>query len=84
MHYSMELDWNGDILFCCHTLYNKSIKNGNILESSLKEIWYGEKMDKYRKLLVKGRDNYPCNQCDAIGTLFGKKHVEQWGLIKKD
>ena len=84
MHYSMELDWNGDILFCCHTLYNKSIINGNILKSSLKEIWYGEKMDKYRKLLVKGRDNYPCNQCDAIGTLFGKKFVEQWGLIKKD
>lgn len=78
MHYSVQLDWNGDVLFCCHTLYNKSITNGNILDSSLKEIWYGDKMTKYRKLLVEGRNHYPCNQCDAIGTLFGQNFVESW------
>jgi radical SAM protein with 4Fe4S-binding SPASM domain len=80
LHYSIQIDWNGDVLFCVQSVYNKSITHGNILETSMKDIWYGESMSKYRELLKENRHHSPCNKCDVIGTRFGENFVDEWGV----
>jgi len=82
LHYSIQIDWNGDVLFCVQSVYNKVNKHDNILKTSLKDIWYGSSMKKYRKLLEQKRHHLPCNQCDVIGTRFGWKYVQRWDETK--
>ena len=78
MHYSIQIDWNGDVLFCLQSIYNKSIIHGNILTSSMKDIWYGESMNSYRTLLKNGRNHSPCSSCNVNGIRFGEKYVYGW------
>ena len=84
LHYSIQIDWNGDVLFCVQSVYNKIKKHGNILETSLKDVWYGSSMNKYRSLLEINRHHSPCNGCDVIGTRFGGKYVEHWDHMKSN
>ena len=83
MHYSIMIDWNGDVLFCIHSIYNKSINHGNILVNSMKDIWYGESMSKYRDLLKGNRKHSPCNKCDVNGTWFGENFKIDWGGLNE-
>jgi radical SAM protein with 4Fe4S-binding SPASM domain len=45
-----EINARGDVV-TCHTFYDHTL--GNIYDSSLKEIWNGEKMKKFRKYIHK-------------------------------
>ena len=81
MHYSMQIDWNGDVLLCVQD-FNKKIKFGNIYASLLWEVWISQNINKYRKILGKGyRVIYPCNDCDVKGILHGYNHAKLWNKI---
>ena len=80
-HYSLQIDWNGDVLLCVQD-FNKKIKFGNIYAQSLMEIWKSDAITKYRKRLSKGsRAIYPCNCCNVNGTLHGCNHAKLWDEI---
>lgn len=76
--YSMTIDWNGDILLCVQD-WNKKVKIGNLMFSSLYEIWHSSLMEKRRKKLMNGnRCDSPCNKCNVTGTLHGYNHLKHW------
>jgi radical SAM protein with 4Fe4S-binding SPASM domain len=77
-HYSMTIDWNGDVLLCVQD-WNKKIKFGNLYQDSLIDIWHKQLFNKYRNHLGNGdRSLTPCNQCNTDGTLHGFNHVNEW------
>jgi radical SAM protein with 4Fe4S-binding SPASM domain len=80
MHYSMQIDWNGDVLFCVQSVYDKSVIHGNLNEKSMLDIWSSNKIRDYRKKLGEGkRSHHPCDGCDAIGIIHGGNHAAAWG-----
>lgn len=84
MHYSMQVDWNGDVLLCVQD-FNKKIKFGNLYANSLWDIWTSQNISKYRQILGKGyRAVYPCNNCNVKGTLHGYNHARLWNEIHGD
>lgn len=83
LHYQLDVTINGNVEFCCHTAWKNDHYHGNILSSSLKEIWYGKKMQMYRKLLEKGRKHKPCKSCSVGGTRYGQEFVEKWNEVSK-
>ena len=78
-HYSLTIDWNGDILLCVQD-WHKKLKFGNLFAESIENIWFSKRMNEYRKNLIKGRScaGFPCTNCDADGMVFGKNHLEVW------
>tara|TARA_B100000700_G_scaffold329329_1_gene450592 strand:+ start:12555 stop:13412 length:858 start_codon:yes stop_codon:yes gene_type:complete len=78
-HYSLTIDWNGDVLLCVQDWYKK-LKFGNLFAESIENIWFSKRMNQYRKNLTKGREcaGFPCENCDADGLVFGQGHLEAW------
>ena len=71
-YYKMFVDWNGDVLFCSND-WGREIVIGNLIESSVMDVWMGEEMKKVRdRLSVGDRSHSPCNTCSVKGDLFGK------------
>jgi len=80
-HYSMYIDWNGDVLLCCQDMYNRTAKFGNVKEKSMLEIWTDPRLIEYRNKLANGdRSLSPCNGCNANGKIFGQNHANMWVL----
>lgn len=78
--YKMFVDWNGDVLFCSND-WGKEHVVGNLMQSSLHDVWFSKPMTKIRKRLMKGdRSQSPCNKCSVDGSLFGKPSFD---LIKE-
>ncbi|WP_280921208.1 radical SAM/SPASM domain-containing protein [Methanolobus bombayensis] len=61
---NMVILWNGDVTVCCVD-HNAALKVGNVNESSIEEIWNGEKYQRLRDLHRKGDlDKIPlCDSC---------------------
>ena len=77
-HYSMMVDWNGDVFLCTQD-WNRRVKSGNLALSSVKEVWTGSFYRKYRLRLFRGeRSLPPCRNCNCDGTLHGRTHAECW------
>ena len=77
-HYSMMIDWNGDVMLCVQD-WNKKIKFGNVQSDSLCNVWLSNNIKKYRKMLGKGfRRLALCDQCNVDGTLHGGEHLKKW------
>ncbi|QOY54556.1 SPASM domain-containing protein [Candidatus Sulfurimonas marisnigri] len=76
--YSMMVDWNGDVFLCTQD-WNRRIKTGNLMISTVIEVWTSQILKKYRTHLSNAsRDLPPCNRCDANGTLHGEEHAKLW------
>jgi radical SAM protein with 4Fe4S-binding SPASM domain len=45
---------NGDVLLCCND-FSRKLKLGNVNDTSIKEIWNGEKYQEIRRLFRQGR-----------------------------
>jgi len=74
-HYSMTIDWNGDVLLCMQD-WNKRVKFGNLYSQSLFEIWSSPKLNKYRNALAQGKRKLsPCNNCNANGRVHVYNHA---------
>ena len=77
-HYSLQIDWNGDVLVCVQD-WNKRVRFGNVNYESLLDIWNNKQMKRYRRQLGKGnRKMDPCKNCNVTGTLHGRNHAEAW------
>ncbi len=79
--YQMLIDWNGDI-FLCPQDWQRRQTMGNIMQTSLFDIWKGPVLSKYRRKLINGeRSLSPCNKCNADGMVYGEKHYAAWKNI---
>ena len=77
-HYMLMIDHDGRVLLCSHDWIKKA-SVGDLNKESLFEVWTGPKMRKYRLALGKGQRSFsPCNNCNVLGTLEGRKHYESW------
>ena len=77
-HYSVMIDWNGDIFLCTQD-WNRKIKSGNIKNENFFNIWNSNILKEYRKNLSQGRRiKNPCLNCNANGVLHGQKHASAW------
>lgn len=63
--YKTFIDYNGNVNLCCHD-WTHMRNFGNIMEKPFSEIWEGEELNEYRKILEKGeRWRLPeCKNCD--------------------
>ena len=65
--YYLSIYQDGEILPCCTCMFEnyKKISLGNVLETSLVELWNGEKMNKFRLCLLEGKRNQipVCSTC---------------------
>lgn len=60
--YSLNVWSNGNVSPCC-TFYGKQLILGNIHQTSLKEIWHGEKINRIRQQLITKKFNPICTKC---------------------
>ena len=64
----LYIDYNGDVMLCCNLRHDvkehQKFIIGNVMESSLADIFQGEKIINYRRLLAcNGEKISPCNTC---------------------
>ena len=64
--------WNGDVNLCCED-WGHEYTCGNVLEDSLRAIWWGEAFEAARRVLfARRRAMTPCCRCDkASGPRVG-------------
>ena len=71
--YAMNIHHDGNVLLCCQD-WTKSVSFDNVMEKNVKDIWLNNSLlNKYRKLLQKGRNINPCKGCNIEGNFFGNK-----------
>ena len=74
--YAMNIHHDGNVLLCCQD-WTKSVSFDNVMEKNIKDIWLNNSLlNKYRKLLQKGRNINPCKGCNIEGNFFGNKSKE--------
>jgi radical SAM protein with 4Fe4S-binding SPASM domain len=62
----MTVNWDGDITPCCYD-HDKRYVLGNIVESTLSEIWNGERMQLLREEFITNTVTNPlCKNCDYL------------------
>ena len=79
--YQFLIDWNGNVYLCPQD-WQRKVSMGNVMQESIKKIWTGPIITKFRKNLILGnRCDNPCKDCNADGTLLGKNHAKKWSEI---
>lgn len=65
--YQMTVLFNGDVIICCHD-WNREVVVGNAKDSSLREIWNSEKMNRIRRAMLrkKYREIDSCKGCSLV------------------
>jgi radical SAM protein with 4Fe4S-binding SPASM domain len=65
--HSLNIKVNGDVTICIVD-WNKGTVVGNLKESSLKEVWFGERLRSFRLMHVEGRreENCSCKNCKYL------------------
>lgn len=63
----LVIQWNGDVVGCCRD-YNGHNNMGNVLDSSLLDIWNSERYASFRKEHIEGifENNDFCKNCTKI------------------
>ncbi len=78
--------WNGDVLPCTQDFFGDFIV-GHVKESSLKDIWNGERMRYLRKKLSEGsiEELKTCSRCDRVWRegFLGVPKEYLWKFITK-
>ncbi len=61
---SLTIKVNGDVCICIVD-WNRGTKVGNIADESLSDIWFGERLRKFREMHIRGRrqENVSCCNC---------------------
>ena len=73
----LSINWDGKVTACCAD-YDEKMVIGNIMESSLNEIWKSGKLNYYRSLLADMRhdDIELCSKCvDTMGIVTNLNKV---------
>ena len=60
----LSVNWDGTVTACCSD-WNNTLLVGDLRHSTLEDIWKGDNMDYYRKMIVNNRHSelVPCNNC---------------------
>jgi len=76
----LSIRWDGNVAICCND-WRGYCKIGNVLSSTLEELWQSPVMRAARRKLYHGmRDFGPCHGCDALSYrpgLLPDKHGKQ-------
>lgn len=65
-----QINWKGDMLLCCND-YHGETACGNVMDSTVKELWNSDNMNTYRLFLQqKRRDIFLCDKCDFRGGFY--------------
>jgi radical SAM protein with 4Fe4S-binding SPASM domain len=79
--YMFFVDYNGDVLMCSHD-WGKKMILGNLNKDNFLEIWTSDRSYAARnKLNNANRCFAPCNKCDVVGDVTGKKHADAWKVL---
>jgi radical SAM protein with 4Fe4S-binding SPASM domain len=64
----MYIKWDGDAILCCCD-WEYQVIHGNVLETSIEDVWTNESYEHYRKTLKKGRRDLlqMCRKCNKSG-----------------
>ena len=54
-HYSMMIDWNGDVYLCTQD-WQRKVVSGNIYKQHILDVWNSEILKKFRTDLGKGKE----------------------------
>lgn len=81
--YNLVVKSNGDVVPCC-VAWEKSLVLGNANESSLREIWMGDKLKEIQRMHLAGRRNElpACAKCDTL--LWSKDDVDSLSVEEYD
>ncbi len=73
----MYVTWDGRALLCCCD-WEYQVVHGNVLETSIEDVWTNESYEHYRKTLKKGRRDLlqMCRKCNKGGC----KSEEERGI----
>lgn len=76
--YKMIIDWDGRILLCCNDWLKVENNLGNINNSDLANIWYGDSISSIRKKLSTGNRKgvKSCENCNIHGNKIGLQSVK--------
>lgn len=70
--FKMFVDFDGEVYFCSND-WGRTTPVGNVLKSSVSDIWLSPQMRAIREKLANAdRSNHPCSVCDVNGMLHGK------------
>tara|TARA_Y100001963_G_scaffold147078_1_gene222901 strand:- start:106 stop:1095 length:990 start_codon:yes stop_codon:yes gene_type:complete len=74
----LYIKWDGDAILCCCD-WEYKVVHGNVLETSIEEVWTNESYEHYRKTLKEGRRDLlrMCRKCNKGGCESGKRGVLQ-------
>jgi MoaA/NifB/PqqE/SkfB family radical SAM enzyme len=74
----MYIKWNGEALLCCCD-WEYQVVHGNVLETSIEEVWTNGSYEHYRKTLKKGHRDLlqMCRKCNKDGC----ESKEERGLV---
>jgi Fe-coproporphyrin III synthase len=68
------LAWNGDVFLCCMT-NGRMEPLGNVAETSLREVFEGERYQRIREDFVGGRHHASCHRCDLFLAENARLHA---------
>ncbi len=74
----MKVDVNGDVYPCCQGGEKPDILMGNVFESSVEEVWNGERYQKLREDFFNGELRDTCRQCTFYKQNSQAKPYEIW------
>lgn len=74
--YKLIMDWNGDTLLCAQDWLRKQKDLGNILQTTLRQIWFNVNRTEVRKRLTGGYRTGACEGCNACGTMMGQESFD--------
>ncbi len=75
---------DGKVSLCCNDALGQNTL-GDVTKQSLKDIWFGEKYEKYRNQLLKGRENIKtCKYCNSNDKreMWGKALLQDIFIIE--
>ena len=75
----MYIKWDGDALLCCCD-WEYQVVHGNVLETSIEEVWTNGSYEHYRKTLKKGHRDLlqMCRKCNKGGC----ESNEERGIVR--
>lgn len=74
---NLHFQINGDVSACS---YNYNYIIGNVINSSIKDIWYGEKANEFRETL----SNYNLDKCNSCKNVFESGNYTSFPALKYD
>lgn len=76
-NYVLYIKPNGDVLSCCNDFESVNVL-GNVVSSSIRDVWYGKRFKDFRRRLSQGDRGCSalCSKCDYKANLpyFKKNH----------